>query len=230
MGKLIVAIGREYGSGGREIGEKLANRLGIKFFDKELLTLVAKESGYCEEILQKNDEQPTNSFLYSLVMDTYASNGYAASNHFTELPLNHKVFLAQFDVIKNLAQRESCVIVGRCADYALADNPDCFSVFIHSRMDFRVKRVREYNPEKVFKDDKRIYITVTDNGGGFKKVSSNRGTGTGLKVITQSIQLLNLYNKEPITMKISNVKLDEEETGCEISYSIPVGYSYKIIK
>ncbi|MBM6863805.1 histidine kinase [Bacteroides caecigallinarum] len=83
---------------------------------------------------------------------------------------------------------------------------------------------------KVFKDDKRIYITVTDNGGGFKKVSSNRGTGTGLKVITQSIQLLNLYNKEPITMKISNVKLDEEETGCEISYSIPVGYSYKIVK
>lgn len=156
MGKLIVAIGREYGSGGREIGEKLANRLGIKFFDKELLTLVAKESGYCEEILQKNDEQPTNSFLYSLVMDTYASNGYAASNHFTELPLNHKVFLAQFDVIKNLAQRESCVIVGRCADYALADNPDCFSVFIHSRMDFRVKRVREYNPEKVFKDDNKV--------------------------------------------------------------------------
>ena len=156
MGKLIVAIGREYGSGGREIGEKLANRLGIKFFDKELLTLVAKESGYCEEILQKNDEQPTNSFLYSLVMDTYASNGYAASNHFTELPLNHKVFLAQFDVTKNLAQRESCVIVGRCADYALADNPDCFSVFIHSRMDFRVKRVREYNPEKVFKDDNKV--------------------------------------------------------------------------
>ena len=156
MGKLIVAIGREYGSGGREIGEKLANRLGIKFFDKELLTLVAKEGGYCEEIQQKNDEQPTNSFLYSLVMDTYASNGYAASNHFTELPLNHKVFLAQFDVIKNLAQRESCVIVGRCADYALADNPDCFSVFIHSRMDFRVKRVREYNPEKVFKDDNKV--------------------------------------------------------------------------
>ena len=156
MGKLIVAIGREYGSGGREIGEKLANRLGIEFFDKELLTLVAKESGYCKEILQKNDEQPTNSFLYSLVMDTYASNGYAASNHFTELPLNHKVFLAQFDVIKNLAQRESCVIVGRCADYALADNPDCFSVFIHSRMDFRVKRVREYNPEKVFKDDNKV--------------------------------------------------------------------------
>ena len=164
MGKLIVAIGREYGSGGREIGEKLANRLGIKFFDKELLTLVAKESGYCEEILQKNDEQPTNSFLYSLVMDTYASNGYAASNHFTELPLNHKVFLAQFDVIKNLAQRESCVIVGRCADYALADNPDCFSVFIHSRMDFRVKRVREYNPEKVFKDDNKVMDFINKIG------------------------------------------------------------------
>ena len=165
MGRLIIAVGREYGSGGREIGEKLAKRLGISFYDKELLTLVAKESGYCEEILQKNDEQPTNSFLYSLVMDTYASNGYSASNHFTELPLNHKVFLAQFDVIRNLAQRESCVIVGRCADYALAGNPDCFSVFIHAKdMNFRIERVRKDNPDRVFKDDNKVidFINKTD--------------------------------------------------------------------
>lgn len=157
MKNLVITIGREYGSGGKEIGEKLAEKLGIKCYDKELLTVAAKESGFCEEIFQKNDEQPTNSFLYSLVMDTYATNGYAASNHFTELPLNHKVFLAQFDAIKNLAQRESCVIVGRCADYALAGNDDCFSVFIHaSDVNFKIVRAKKDNPDKTFKDDNKV--------------------------------------------------------------------------
>lgn len=164
MKNLIIAIGREYGSGGKEVGLKLAEKLNIKCYDKELLSIAAKESGYCEEILAKNDEQPTNSFLYSLVMDTYSAGGYSASNHFTELPLNHKVFLAQFDAIKNLADRESCVIVGRCADYALADRAECFSVFIHADMDFRIERVRKDNPDKNFKDDKKVidYINKVD--------------------------------------------------------------------
>ena len=144
MGKLIVAIGREYGSGGREIGEKLANRLGIKFFDKELLTLVAKESGYCEEILQKNDEQPTNSFLYSLVMDTY-SLGYS-SGGYTDMPINHKVFLAQFDAIKKIASEGPCILVGRCADYALEEFDNVLTVFIHAKMEARIRRIaRIYN-------------------------------------------------------------------------------------
>lgn len=164
MKNLVIAIGREYGSGGKEIGVKLAERLNIKCYDKELLTIASKESGYCEEIMEKNDEQPTNSFLYSLVMDTYAPSGYAASNHFTELPLNHKVFLAQFDAIKKLAERESCVIVGRCADYALIDNADCFSVFIHADMDFRIERVKNDNPDKNFRDKKKVidFINKTD--------------------------------------------------------------------
>ena len=83
---------------------------------------------------------------------------------------------------------------------------------------------------KVWKNDDMTKITVTDNGGGFRPNSANRGTGTGLKVITQTIQLLNMYNKKPIQMKISNVNLENDETGCEISYSIPEGYSYKIGK
>ena len=164
MNNLVIAIGREFGSGGKEIGEKLAEKLGIKCYDKELLAIAAKDSGYCEEILLKNDEQPTKSFLYSLVMDTYASTGYSASNHFTDLPLNHKVFLAQFDAIKNLAERESCVIVGRCADYALAGKADCFSVFIHADMDFRVERVKNDHPDKNFRDDNKVidYINKID--------------------------------------------------------------------
>ena len=140
MANKIYTIGREFGSGGREVGEKLAVKLGIKLYDKELLQQAAKDSGFCEEIFENHDEKPTNSFLYSLVMDTYSVSGYSAAP-FLDMPLNHKVFLAQFETIKKIAEKESCVIVGRCADYALSDNPDCINVFIHADLDVRIKNV-----------------------------------------------------------------------------------------
>lgn len=140
MANKIYTIGREFGSGGREVGEKLAAKLGIKLYDKELLQQAAKDSGFCEEIFENHDEKPTNSFLYSLVMDTYSVSGYSAAP-FLDMPLNHKVFLAQFETIKKIAEKESCVIVGRCADYALSDNPDCINVFIHADLDVRIKNV-----------------------------------------------------------------------------------------
>ena len=140
MANKIYTIGREFGSGGREVGEKLAAKLGIKLYDKELLQQAAKDSGYCEEIFENHDEKPTNSFLYSLVMDTYSVSGYSAAP-FLDMPLNHKVFLAQFETIKKIAEKESCVIVGRCADYALSDNPDCINIFIHADLDVRIKNV-----------------------------------------------------------------------------------------
>ena len=140
MANKIYTIGRVFGSGGREVGEKLAAKLGIKLYDKELLQQAAKDSGFCEEIFENHDEKPTNSFLYSLVMDTYSVSGYSAAP-FLDMPLNHKVFLAQFETIKKIAEKESCVIVGRCADYALSDNPDCINVFIHADMDIRIKNV-----------------------------------------------------------------------------------------
>ena len=115
----IITIGRQFGSGGREIGEKVAEQLDIKCYDKELLTRAAKESGFCEEMLANHDERPTNSFLYNLVMDTY-SFGYNASS-FVDMPISQKVFLAQFDTIKKIAEEGPCIIVGRCADYALSE-------------------------------------------------------------------------------------------------------------
>jgi len=136
MANKIYTIGR----GGREVGEKLAAKLGIKLYDKELLQQAAKDSGFCEEIFENHDEKPTNSFLYSLVMDTYSVSGYSAAP-FLDMPLNHKVFLAQFETIKKIAEKESCVIVGRCADYALSDNPDCINIFIHADLDVRIKNV-----------------------------------------------------------------------------------------
>ena len=140
MANKIITIGREFGSGGQYVGEKLAERLGIKLYDKELLQQASKDSGFCEEIFENHDERPTNSFLYSLVMDTYSVNGYSTAS-FLDMPLNHKVFLAQFETIKKIAEQEPCVIVGRCADYALAEHPDCINVFIKADMDYRIKMI-----------------------------------------------------------------------------------------
>lgn len=157
--KTIITIGRQFGSGGHEVGIKLAERLGIKCYDKELLSLAAKESGLCEEIFKNHDEKPTNSFLYSLVMDTY-SMGY--SNNYMNMPINQRVFLAQFDAIKKLGESESCVIVGRCADYALENMPELTSVFIKANKLDRIERVKtlhELNDSKaadlIIKTDKK---------------------------------------------------------------------------
>ena len=135
----IITIGRQFGSGGHEIGEKLANHYGIKCFDKELLSRAAQESGFCEEMLRNHDERPTNSFLYNLVMDTY-SFGYNASS-FVDMPISHKVFLAQFDTIKKIADEGPCVIVGRCADYALNEYRNCVHLFIYGDLETKIRRI-----------------------------------------------------------------------------------------
>ncbi len=139
--KTIITIGRQFGSGGHEIGEKVAEYFNVKCYDKELLTRAAKESGFCEEMIQNHDERPTNSFLYNLVMDTY-SFGYNTSS-FVDMPISHKVFLAQFDTIKKIADEGPCVIVGRCADYALADHPDSLHIFIYGDEEAKTKRVMD---------------------------------------------------------------------------------------
>ena len=133
--KTIITIGREFGSGGHVIGKLLSEKLGIPFYDKELLDRAATDSGFCKEIFENQDERPTTSFLYSLVMDTYSSN------IMNDMPLNQKVFLAQFDSIKKIAREGACVIIGRCADYALEEDPNVLSVFIHAELDDRVKRI-----------------------------------------------------------------------------------------
>ena len=137
----IITVGRQFGSGGREIGELVAQHFGIKCYDKELLSRAAKDSGFCEEMIQNHDERPTNSFLYNLVMDTY-SFGYNASS-FVDMPISHKVFLAQFDTIKKIADEGPCVIVGRCADYALSDYDNVLNLFIYADEDAKIRRIKE---------------------------------------------------------------------------------------
>lgn len=141
---MIITIGRQYGSGGYEIGKKLASNLGVELYDKEMLKRAAKESGLCEELFETHDEKPTNSFLYSLVMDTY-SLGYS-SGTYADMPINHKVFLAQFDTIKKIADEGPCVMVGRCADYALEDYKNVINIFIYADLEQRIRRVaREFD-------------------------------------------------------------------------------------
>ena len=172
--RTVITIGREFGSGGHEIGMKLAEKLGIKCYDKELLELAAKESGLCEELFASQDEKPTNSFLYSLVMDTY-SLGY--TNSYVDMPINHKVFLAQFEAIKKLAGEGPCVMVGRCADYALADNNNCFSVFIHADLDWRISRISgKYN--KTLKEAKDMINKTDKSRASYYNYYTNKKWGS----------------------------------------------------
>ena len=140
MERTVITIGRQFGSNGREIGRRLANRLNYQFYDKELLNEAAKASGMSTSILKSLDEKPNRSFLYNLVMDpysyTFTSNGYQAN-------LNQQAFQATYDTIKTLADKGPCVIVGRCADYALRHNPKLLSLFIHAPIEVRVKTVSE---------------------------------------------------------------------------------------
>ena len=137
--KTIITIGRQFGSAGREIGRKVAKDLGIKLYDREMLDRAAKESGICQELFETHDEKPTNSFLYSLVMDTY-SLGYTAGSY-SDMPINHKVFLAQFDAIKKIADEGPCILVGRCADYALEEYDNVLRLFVHADMNARIRRI-----------------------------------------------------------------------------------------
>lgn len=157
-GNMVITIGRESGSGGKHIGQLVAERLGIQCYDKELLALAAKNSGLCEEIFETHDEKPTNSFLYSLVMDTY-SVGYNTTGY-VDIPLNQKVFLAQFDTIKKLAMEGPCVIVGRCADYALADFPNTISVFITGNTENKIQALMERH--NLPQDKAKEYMVKTD--------------------------------------------------------------------
>lgn len=155
----IITIGRQCGSGGHEIGKKLAEKLGVPFYDRELLRLAAEESGIAPENFELYDEVPSSSLLYSLSLGNY---GMAMGQY--DMPIHQKIFLAQFETIQKLADKgESCVIIGRCADYALAKRDQVIKVFIQADIQLRVDRMcalhDDLNPKRaadqVVKTDKR---------------------------------------------------------------------------
>jgi len=196
----IITISRQYGSGGHTIGEKLAGSLGIPFYDKELLARAAKESGFAQEIFENQDEKPTKSFLYSLVMDTH-SFGYSSSS-FSEMPITHKVFLAQFDTIKRIAEEGACVIVGRCSDYALADYSNAIHLYMHAPMEAKIKRISrlyEYNESKakdvINKTDKKraSYYNYYSNKKWGEASGYNLSIDTNVLGIEGTVEMIKSY-------------------------------------
>ncbi len=139
----IVTITRQYGSGGHDIGKALADRLNIPFYDKELISLAAKESGVCPQIFENVDERATNSLLYSLSVGLYNyGNGFSSMG---DLPVNDRLYILQHKIIKELAEKGPMVVVGRCADYVLKDNSNAVKIFIYADIDSRIKRAVERN-------------------------------------------------------------------------------------
>ena len=170
----IITVSRQYGSGGRYVAKMLAEKFGIPFYDKELISLAAKESGLSETLFDGIDEKPTNSLLYSLVMGIQSSKGLYYQ--YNDMLNGDNVFKLQADVIKNISTEGPCIIVGRCADYILRNNPHLIKLFLYADSETRIKNLmaRDNMTEKeaasaVSKADKRrsnFYNFYTNNTWG----------------------------------------------------------------
>ena len=158
MKNLVITIGREFGSGGHAVAKELSKIMGIKLYDKELIQLTAKNSGYSEEILHDIDETASNSLLYSLSMNT-SHNVHLMSNGLT-MPVGDRAFIVCSKVIKELAEKESCIILGRCADSVLREHNNLLTVFIHTDIENRIDRICEF--EKCTRNEAASIIKKAD--------------------------------------------------------------------
>lgn len=147
----IITIGRQFGCGAHEIGTKLAEKLGVPYYDKELMKRASKDSGFDENLFKFYDEKPTRSFLFNVSTD-----GLVPMNN-NGISLEDRIMQYQFDTIKNVAREGSCIIVGRCAEYVLRDYDNMLSVFLHADDEYRLNRVTEkygYNRKDAQKEIK----------------------------------------------------------------------------
>lgn len=145
---IVVTIGRQFGSGGRELGRKLAERLGIKYYDKELLSEAARRAGVSQEFFEKKDERFPSfvNGLFAFAFGYHNMNSYAAG---TNSISDENLYRAQSDFIRSLSDEGSCVIVGRTADYILRDFPGLVSIFVHAPEEVCARRIMERSPEPV---------------------------------------------------------------------------------
>ena len=165
MGKKIITISREYGSGGRQVGLTVAKKLGMEFYDKELIDAAAKEIGFPTEMIADREQRLTNSLLYNFAMGTLYGIAYPREPKVSELPLTEQIYQSQKKAIEEAAKRGSCIFVGRCADYILKSRPDVLRVFIYADRDIRKRRaieeygeIEEYIDEFMYQTDKRRRI------------------------------------------------------------------------
>ena len=146
----IITIAREYGSGGRLIAQKVAQKVGLVYYDNEVIDLAAREMGMDVDAIRKVAEQKSSSFMYTMSSSAFS------------LPLNDQVFVMQSKIIRHLANHDSCIIVNGCADYIVEDYDDVLSIFIHAPLESRIRRVKEDYQE--VHDDYKKYVTKRDKG------------------------------------------------------------------
>ena len=175
---MIITIGREFGSGGKYIGERLAEDLNFKLYDKELLNKVAEESGMDLNVLEEMDEKQEQSFWYTFAMSLYSQDNLETQ---TEIPSNEKLFIEQAKIIEDLAQKEDCIIIGRCSNVILRNKPNVLNVFVYSsELDFKVKRKMKYGDfdseleviktiERIDKERETYYNYFTKGNWGDRK-------------------------------------------------------------
>jgi cytidylate kinase len=149
MGMRIITVSREFGSGGRTAAKMIAEKLGIAYYDRELVERIAEESGFDEAFIREKGEYASysNSFLFALVMNSGSASGFSVTD---------QIYIAQNNIIKELAEKEPCVILGRCSDYILRDRTDCLHTFFHANKEFRAKRILEHYGERADSPEKRI--------------------------------------------------------------------------
>ena len=149
----VIVIGRQYGSGGHDIGKELAEKLGFSFYDNEIIQMTAGSTGYTPKFVQEHEENMTNSFLYDLVSQMYIYSD-------TQEAPRDAIFESEGKVIRSLADQENCVILGRCADYFLRERPNCLKVYLHAPEDYRVKRIMD--TENLSEEDARQKVRRMD--------------------------------------------------------------------
>lgn len=153
--KFVINVGRQLGSGGREISAELAKRLNISYFDKELLSVAAQESGMSKEFFEKADEQASQPLSGGLFGIRFPFSGNSTVNTMNYLS-NDALFQMQSDAIRKLASEQSCLFIGRCADYILRDNPRCVNVFISASLPSRVERIARFDGISSAKAEEKI--------------------------------------------------------------------------
>ena len=203
----IINIGRQFGSGGRLIGEKLASKLGVAYYDKELIDIASKESGLGAEFFEQADEKKHFSLLGFLGFQSGINEDGFSNNYLS----NETLFKIQSDVIRELAEKQSCVFVGRCADYILREHQNCINIFITANTEDRIKRVAERQSELPKEKIKDLLEKTDKKRAGYYNYYTNKTWGaaksydlcinSSLLDIERTVSFLNTLIREKLSLK-----------------------------
>lgn len=197
---LVITISRQYGSGGHEIGKRLAKELGLSFYDKELIELTTEQSGFTASYIQQNEQKLAHSLLAELYEQNYA---YV----YEKKPPIEALFLVQSKIIREICSKESCVIVGRCANFILKDNPNCFNIFIHADKNYRKRKIsREYGVKSEIKNSELEKIDKERANYSLHYTHENWNNATNYQVTIDSSKYDSDKVVEILTRSIKNFK------------------------